>query len=51
MAIIQEKIRQIDLFDFKSFFGLDFFKFSGPLCVKLDGLLKNIAQRDGMFVY
>ena len=23
---------EIDLFDFTSFFGLDFFKFSGPLC-------------------
>ena len=22
----------MDLFDFTSFFGLDFFKFSGPLC-------------------
>ena len=25
-------LREIDLFDFMSFFGLDFFKFSGPLC-------------------
>ena len=24
--------REIDLFDFTSFFGLDFFKFSGLLC-------------------
>ena len=24
---------QIDLFDFTSFFGLDFFKFSGSLCI------------------
>ena len=24
--------REIDLFDFTSFFGLEFFKFSGPLC-------------------
>ena len=29
----QKKIREIDLFDFTSFFfGLDFFKFSGQLC-------------------
>ena len=27
-----KKIRKIALFDFTSFFGLDFFKFSGPLC-------------------
>ena len=27
------KNREIDLFDFTSFFGLDFFKFSGLLCV------------------
>ena len=26
-----KKIREIELFDFTSFFGLDFFKFSGPL--------------------
>ena len=26
-------LREIDLFDFTSFLGLDFFKFSGPLCV------------------
>ena len=28
------RFHEIDLFDFTSFFGLDFFKFSGPpLCV------------------
>ena len=27
------KIREIDLFDFTSFFGLDFLKFHGPLCI------------------
>ena len=26
-----KKIREIDLFDFTSFFGMDFLKFSGPL--------------------
>ena len=31
MEFGQKKIREIDLFDFTSFFGLDFFKFSGPL--------------------
>ena len=25
------KFREIDLFDFMSFFGLDFFKYAGPL--------------------
>ena len=28
----QKEFREIDLFDFTSFFSLDFFKFSGPLC-------------------
>ena len=33
MENIQKKFREIDLFDFTSFFGLDFFKLSGaPLC-------------------
>ena len=31
MEFGQKNIREIDLFDSKSFFGLDFFKFSGPL--------------------
>ena len=30
MENIQKKIREIDLFDFTNFFGLDFFKFFGP---------------------
>ena len=30
--IFMEKFREIDLFDFTSFLGLDFTKFSGPLC-------------------
>ena len=30
----QNFFREIDFFDFTSFFGLDFFKFSGPLCPK-----------------
>ena len=33
MEFGQKKFREIDLLDFTSFFGLDFFKFSGPLCV------------------
>ena len=32
MEFGQKKIREIDLFDFTRFFGLDFFKSSGPLC-------------------
>ena len=32
MEFGQKKIRELDLFDFTSFFGLGFFKFSGPLC-------------------
>ena len=28
--LVKKKFRQIGLFDFTSFFGLDFFKFSGP---------------------
>ena len=32
MGFGQNIFREIDLFDFTSFFGLDFFKFSGPLC-------------------
>ena len=31
MKFVQKFFREIDLFDFTSFFGLDFFKFSGPL--------------------
>ena len=33
MEFGQKKIREIDLFDFTIFLGLDFFKFSGPLCI------------------
>ena len=31
--ILKNKFCEIDFFDFTSFFRLDFFKFSGPLCV------------------
>ena len=31
MEFDQKEILEINLFDFMSFFGLDFFKFSGPL--------------------
>ena len=34
MEFGQKFFREIDLFDFTSSFGLDFFKFSGPLCLK-----------------
>ena len=40
------KIREIDLFDFPSFFGLDFLKFSGPLCVSM-----KIKMKKQLFVY
>ena len=33
MENIKKKIREIDLFDFVSFFGLECFKISGPLCI------------------
>ena len=37
MDLGQEIFRKIELFDFTSFFGLDFLKFSGPLlCTYLD---------------
>ena len=32
MEFGQTNFREIDLFDFKNIFGLDFFNFSGPLC-------------------
>ena len=31
-GIVSKKSREIDLFDFTSFFGQDFLKFSGPMC-------------------
>ena len=34
--------REIDLIDFMSFFGVDFFKFSGPFCV---GLLFDLTKK------
>ena len=33
--LFQKKIRDIDLYDFTSFFGLDFLKFCGPLFLVL----------------
>ena len=38
MDLDQKNFREIDLFDFTSFFGLDFFKFSGPLWTGQNGL-------------
>ena len=37
--------REIDLFDFMSFFGLDFFKFSGLLCLLLHSISFNFFKR------
>ena len=36
MEFGQKTFREIDLFDFTSLFGLDFFKFSAPLCDRQD---------------
>ena len=42
MVFGQKKIfREIDLFDFTSFFGLDFFKISGPL---VNWFLKKLCE-------
>ena len=40
----KKKIHEIDLFDFTRFFGLDFFKFSGPLW-NSSSKLKNCKKR------
>ena len=32
MELCQKNCHEIALFDFTSFFGLDFFKYSGPMC-------------------
>ena len=37
-----KKICEINLFDFTRFFGLDFFKFSGPLCIPQLDVEKNL---------
>ena len=39
MEFGQKKFREIDLFDFMKFFGLDFCKFSGPLCIYIQQIL------------
>ena len=33
-SILKLQKMEIDLFDFTKFFGMDFFKFSGPLCTE-----------------
>ena len=43
MEFGQKKFHEIDLFDFMSFCGLDFFKFSGPLCTYYFNSLKNLV--------
>ena len=42
------KFREIDLFDFTSCFGLDFFKYSGPPCGVRHGFFCLSSQ---LFVY
>ena len=47
MKFGQKKFSEIDLFDFTSFFGLDIFKFSGPLCDILrvvNGVVKGLEN-------
>ena len=34
--MVEKEFREIDLFNFTSFFGLDFFKFFGSLCLEKD---------------
>ena len=41
MEFGQKIIREIELFDFTRFSGLDFFKYSGPLCIFHDELWKD----------
>ena len=45
MEFDQDNFSEIDLFDFTTFFGLDFFKFSGPLCPYCE-LEKNCNKLD-----
>ena len=42
--ILKNFFHEIDLFDFTSFFGLDFFKFSGPLCMIYRCLFIDLLQ-------
>ena len=38
----QKIFREIDLFDFASFFDLDFFTFFGPLEILIDGYVTSL---------
>ena len=42
MEFGQKKFHEIDLFDFTSFFGLDFFNFSSPLCTSTGSKITRI---------
>ena len=42
--LVKIKFREIDLFDFTSFFGLEFFKFSGLLCI-VESTVKPLISR------
>ena len=44
MEYIQSKFREFDSFHFTSFFGLDFFKFSGPLCCTIFPILAKFVR-------
>ena len=44
MEFDQKTFSKIDLFDFTSFLGLDFFKFSGPLCFRSCGTDFELQQ-------
>ena len=41
--MVKKIFREIDLFDFTSFFGVDFFKFSGPLCLWENQMVSNVT--------
>ena len=49
MEFRQKKIRGIDLFDFTSFFGLDFLKFSGPLWGANKEPTRPFLSKKGLF--
>ena len=50
MEFGQNCFREIDLFDLMSFSGLDFFKFSGPLCICLH-FLKFCPTIEILFIF
>ena len=48
----KKKIREIGLFDFTSFFGLDSLKFSGPHCVEIAKVwsIKRLIDKENPFI-